>query len=122
MKLLTVSLLVLTTAGCAATSSNLRQGNKMDYASLTDQREANRTVQVLDTAPSSSTPIGQVDAARCHRNFTESAPSEELILTDLKIAAYVRGASGITNVKISKESGLSNNCWYILTGRATAFR
>ena len=57
----------------------------------------------------------------CHRSFVEEAPNEAAVLTDLKIAAYAQGADGITAVKISKESGLNRNCWYVLGGTAQAF-
>ena len=65
--------------------------------------------------------VNEVSAGRCHRSFVEEAPTEAAVLTDLKIAAYAQGADGITAVKISKESGLNRNCWYVLGGTAQAF-
>lgn len=107
--------------GCSSYSSNMQVGNDQSYASLKDQREAMKVVKVLDAAPSGAEALGAVSAARCHRSFVEEAPTEENVLTDLKIAAYAKGADGLTDVRISKESGLSRNCWYVLTGTAQAF-
>jgi len=107
--------------GCGSHSSNLQVGNEQSYASLKDQREAVRTVKVYDALPTGAQVVNEVSAGRCHRSFVEEAPTEAAVLTDLKIAAYAQGADGITAVKISKESGLNRNCWYVLGGTAQAF-
>jgi uncharacterized protein YbjQ (UPF0145 family) len=123
-KLLSAALLALvaTASGCSTYSSNMRVGNDMSYASLSDQREASRTIQVLDSLPSGARVVGSVDAGRCHRSFVETSPADEQVLLDLKIAAYALGADAITDVQIKKESALTKNCWYMLDGRATAVR
>lgn len=107
--------------GCGSHSSNLQVGNEQSYASLKDQREAVRTVKVYEALPTGAQVVNEVSAGRCHRSFVEEAPNEAAVLTDLKIAAYAQGADGITAVKISKESGLNRNCWYVLGGTAQAF-
>ena len=108
-------------AGCTH-SSNLRVGNEAALSSLKDQREAMRAVQEYPAPPAEAETIGKVDAGRCHRSFVQEAPTRENVLADLKIAAYAKGADGITNVVIEKKSGLSDNCWYVLNGTAVAFR
>lgn len=108
--------------GCATYSSNMRVGNDMSYASLGDQREASKTIRVLETAPSDAQTLGEVDAGRCHRSFVETSPAEQAVLLDLKIAAYALGADAITDVKIEKQSALTKNCWYMLDGKAKALR
>src|SRR3546814_2526190 len=85
----------------------MRVGNDMSYASLGDQREASKTIAVLDTAPSDAQVLGEVDAGRCHRSFVETSPAEQAVLLDLKIAAYALGADAITDVKIEKQSARS---------------
>lgn len=107
-------------SGCSSYSSNLQVGNDQSYASLKDQREAVRTVKVYKSLPTGAEVISVVSAGRCHRSFVEEAPSEETVLMDLKIAAYAKGADGITDVSISKDSGLNRNCWYVLGGTAKA--
>ena len=92
----------------------------MSYASLLDQREAARGIQVFDVMPEGATVLGKVDAGRCHESFLENAPEETLVILDLKIAAYALGADGIANVKVDKESALSVACWYMLDGEAVA--
>lgn len=108
-------------SGCSSFSSNFQVGNDLSYASLKDQREAMKSVKVYDAMPEGSESIGEVSASRCHRSFAEDAPTETTVLSDLKIAAYAKGADGISAVRITKASGLSRNCWYVLTGAAQAF-
>jgi hypothetical protein len=115
-------ILVIGVSGCATYSSNMRVGNDMSYASLGDQRTASQTIKVLDEAPPGAEILGDLDAGRCHRSFVETAPAEQGVLLDLKIAAYALGADAITDVKIDKQSALTKNCWYMLDGKAKALR
>ncbi|MBF8730484.1 hypothetical protein IRZ59_08490 [Pseudomonas guariconensis] len=108
-------------SGCGSHSSNLQVGNEQSYASLKDQREAVRTIKEYKVLPAGAQIVSEVSAGRCHRSFVEDAPSEATVLIDLKVAAFAQGADGITDVAISKESGLSRNCWYVLSGTAKAF-
>ena len=121
MKKTIVFLLVTMVSGCATYSSNLQVGNDQSYASLKDQREALRTVQVYQILPEGAVILGKVDAGRCHRSFVETPPTQNQVIIDLKLAAYVKGADGIIDIKVTKESGLTKNCWYILDGEATMF-
>lgn len=113
---------LLAGSGCATYSSNMRVGNDMSYASLGDQRAASQTIKVLESAPLAATDLGEIDAGRCHRSFVETAPAEQAVLLDLKIAAYAIGADAITDVHIEKQSALTKNCWYMLDGKARALR
>lgn len=94
----------------------------MTYLSLKDQREANQTVQVYLELPQGATKLGQVDASRCHRNTLQAPPTEADLVTDLKVAAYARGADGIIAVKIETSTGLLQNCWSITNGTAQAIQ
>lgn len=116
---ITLGLLGVLLSACSTHSSNMRVGNDMSSYGLTDQREALKTVQVFEEIPQGYRELGQVDAARCHRNFVESSPAREVVLSDLKLAAYARGADGLTRVVIDEVGGLHKNCWYILNGTAT---
>ena len=100
----------------------MRVGNDMSYASLSDQREASRTITVYQTPPEGYKVIGTIDAGRCHRSFVETSPAEQTVLLDLKLAAYALGADAISNVIIEKQSALTKNCWYMLDGKATALK
>lgn len=100
----------------------MRVGNDMSYASLGDQREASKTIKVLDSVPSGAQDIGELDAGRCHRSFVEISPAEQAVILDLKIAAYAIGADAITDVKIEKQSALTKNCWFMLNGKAKALQ
>lgn len=108
-------------AGCSSYSSNMQVGNDQSYTSLKDQRDAMKSVQVYQVAPSGAKDLGEVSAARCYRSFVEDSPTEETLITDLKIAAYARGADGITQPVIEKKSALNKNCWYVLDGKARSF-
>jgi len=102
--------------------SNVRVGNEAWYGSLESQRNANRTIKVTKTVPAGAEVIGPIEAARGHRDWRYSAPTEETVLTDLKVIAYTKGADGIADVKFSKSTNLMENFWYVLEGRATAYR
>ena len=52
----------------------------------------------------------------------EDAPTEATLEDDLIIAAYARGADGITDISHRKESGLMKNCWHIQFAQGTIFR
>ena len=119
---LIISILIFALSGCSTYSSNLQVGKNQEYVSLKDQREAIRTVIEYDSVPEGATILGKIDAGRCHRSFVENSPDESLVIIDLKVAAYAKGADGITNIKIDKKSGLAKNCWYILDGEATMFK
>lgn len=121
MRILISFIALFLCAGCATRSSNMAIGSEQSYTSLADQRAASLLANVA-TLPQGAKAIGKVDASRCHRRFDQSAPDEELVLNDLKVAAYAKGADGITNVKIEKQSALLQNCWYALNGEATAYR
>lgn len=114
-------LAALLATGCSTYSSNLQVGNDQSYMSLKDQREAMRAVRVYETLPEGAEDLGAVTAGRCHRSFVEDSPEMATVLSDLKVAAYAKGADGITSVNIQKESGLARNCWYVLNGSARAF-
>ncbi len=117
---LCAALLALT--GCSTYSSNVRVGNDMSYASLSDQRDAARTIQVVATIPADAEVLGEIDAGRCHRSFVEEGPAEQTVLLDLKIAAYALGADAIADVSMDKRSAVTKNCWYMLDARAKALR
>ena len=122
LKIITFSVCLVTLIGCSTYSSNMRVGDDMSHYNIEERRAAVRSVGVYDTAPKNSKKIGVVTASRCHRRFTESGPNENILMTDLKIAAYAQGADGITDVEIDKQSGLTANCWYIINAKATAFQ
>lgn len=113
--------IVVIMSGCSSYSSNLQVGNDQAYSSLRDQREAVRTINVTSALPAGAQLLDVVSAGRCHRSFVEEAPTEATVLMDLKIAAYAKGADGITDVAIEKNSGLNRNCWYVLGGTAKAY-
>lgn len=121
-KTLLVLVAALAVTGCASQSGNMMVGTGQSYLSIGEQREAARTVKVFSDLPAGATVLGPVDASRCHRNTLEAAPSDDVLLTDLKVAAYARGADGIVGVTTTKESGLLKNCWYIITAKANMVR
>ena len=116
--LLALSALVI---GCSSHSPNLQVGNELSYTNLKDHRDAMRAVKVYDYLPKGAEILGEVSAARCHRNSLNEAPREESVITDLRVSAYVNGADGITGMVVTKQSALSSNCWHVLNGTAIAF-
>ncbi len=108
-------------AGCSNHSSNIRVGNDLPDINVGNLRDAIRTVRVYPSVPVGAANVGQLSASRCHRNFLDQAPTDEAVLIDLKVSAYAQGADGLTQVSYTKASGLSSNCWQILTGTAIVF-
>ncbi len=115
-----VFLLVVALVSC--TSSNYMVGTDQSYMSLEDQRKALQAVEVHAALPENCTIMGEVDAARCHRRFTQKSPTPDLVVIDMQVAAYARGADGICDVTVTQRSALLEDCWYMLDGRATMFK
>jgi hypothetical protein len=121
MKTIVLAVAVTVISGCASHSTNVKIGTDQSYVSLSDQRDAIKSISEYPAAPPGAKILGKLDAGRCHRRQGEIEPTEELVKVDLKVAAYARGADGITDIAFTKGMALSGNCWYILTGEATMF-
>jgi len=109
-----ISAVLLT--GCASTS-NMQVGPSTYF----DENAAN-FVAIGDSIPNDAEPVGPVEASRCQRNSLDASISDDMVLHDLQIAAYAKRANGIASISITKESGLLQNCWYVLKGRALAYK
>jgi hypothetical protein len=107
-------------AGCAS-STNMRIGTDQSYVSLQEQRAAAIAVNETPVVPTAAKELGPVDAARCHRHQGAIEPSREILISDLKVAAYARGADGIAHVTTRTDVGLGYNCWYVVTATATMY-
>ena len=121
-KICALGVVALALTGCANPSTNMRIGNEQSYISLQAQREAILSVSESESLPAGATPIGPVDASRCHRFQGDILPSREILMGDLKAAAYARGADGVYDVTVVTEGGIMRNCWHIITARATMYR
>jgi len=89
-----ITVLTIQLSGCATVSSNIREENSLSYRPIS----LNATIR------------GPVDASRCYRNTLRIEPTKDTLMTDLKIAAYAKGADAITNVTVNEKSGLLHNC------------
>jgi len=101
----------------------MQVGNDQSYLSLTDQRTAMQTVQVTETVPDGAIILSNVEATRCHRNFTEKTPALPVLTRDLQINAYASGADGIAEIEVTTQvvTALLKNCWKTITGTAVAY-
>lgn len=120
MKRITLVLFLAAITGCA--TEGLKVGNTAYADSMTDMRAVNTTITVYEETPEEAYDIEVLKAQRCHRKFTEKAPSEGILELDLKMDAYSLGLDGINITKISKKSGLARNCWSVITAEAEAFK
>lgn len=120
MRVLVASLAALSVGGCAHVSSDTRVGSTPN-ASPAGILEARARVAITDTVPADAKSLGTISAARCHRNTSDTPPTEETVKDDLRLIALAGQADGISGVEISKTSALSQNCWYLLRGQATAY-
>ena len=107
--------------GCASDSANMRIGTSQSNVSLSDQRQASQVISVSDQVPIGAVVIGDVDASRCHRYAYDKPPTGENVISDLKMAAFARGADGLANIRIDKKSALLKDCWHTLVGKATIY-
>lgn len=121
---LAASLLALSAlAGCVQAGSEGPTSTRLHPAgSLSDRRDALRTVRVVDKAPAGSASLDGISVRRCHRNFLEDAPDAQAIVDDLKLAAYAQGADAIRPMGTEKVNGVMANCWYVLEGKAEMYR
>jgi hypothetical protein len=122
MRNLVAACCIVVLAACASPSTNMRVGGAQTYEGLAAQREASRAITQLDKVPPGAVNIGPIDASRCHRYQGDIEPTDQQVMDDLKAAAYARGADGIAEVDITRETALTRNCWFVITGKATMFR
>jgi hypothetical protein len=122
MRWIYAAVVVVVLGGCATPSTNMRIGNEQSYTSLQYQRESALAVAEHIDMPAGAVQIGPVDASRCHRFQGDIEPGKEILMADLKAAAYARGADGIYGAAVVAESGLLRNCWHIITARAIMFK
>ena len=54
-------------------------------------------------------------------NIEEWRRAKAVLRGDFKIQAYAKGADGISNITVEKNSALMENCWYMLEGKAKMF-
>jgi hypothetical protein len=110
--------------GCASTRvTNVTEGRGLPVGANPEiARNATLRVQVTEKVPAGAEVIGPIEAGRGHRDVRNDKPTEADVINDLKLAAYARGADGIAEVKFQTNTGLSDNFWWVLQGRAVAWR
>lgn len=105
-------------SGCVTAGYEGQVGNMVTADQVTARREAMKTVKYVKSVPPGYRKIKDVSVRRCHRNFTESAPTDQALIDDLRLAAYAEGGELITNLRTQTKNGLAANCWYVLEGTA----
>lgn len=118
------ALFALTCSGCVMAGG---EGVRSNFAntsagSMTERREALRSVTVVSAPPAGAVSLGGVGTRRCHRYFTEEEPNEAAITADLKMAAFAQGADAIRITDMEKVNGLAADCWYVLEAKAEMYR
>ena len=110
-------------AGCAHPNLAGLEGNALDTSyGLRDRREAKQHIRVATAVPAGAEVMGDFSTQRCHQYATNQPPSEATLRDDLVLLAYAEGADGLTDVRIAQQSGLLQNCWYVVRATATFFR
>ena len=104
--------------GCVTAGYEGQVGNMVSGDQVLARREAIKNVRYADTAPAGYRKLKDVSVRRCHRNWTEDAPTDQALLSDLKIAAYAEGGELLTNLRTDKKNGLAANCWYVVEATA----
>ena len=128
-KILGVLVISFLVSGCATTSGPSGSGKVGNNLSTTvskdEMRKINQTIKYTETVPRNAEVITSITVRRCHRNFTDPAPSESTLKNDLKIAAYENGGDGFSNYKMEKISGgvaLLYNWWQFRDATATVYK
>lgn len=104
--------------GCSPPSNMIIGDNTLPF-DVGGQRVALAHVKIIENLPPGGNVLGTIEASRCHRFANSPAPTEDNIKNDLKILAYTKGADVIYGIEITKESGLTIDCWHVLKGTAT---
>jgi hypothetical protein len=113
-------ILLAVSLGCAVGSAVA--GGGLPRVDPETMRHVQREITVTTTMPPDAISIGEVQASRGHRSALQPEPTASDVELDLKCASYALGGDGISNICIEKKAGLMNNYWYVLEGRATAWR
>lgn len=122
-KIWTCLILGFSNSGCVQGGTGGARSNFVSTSagSLSERREALRSVAVVTAKPAGMQLLGEIETDRCHRYFTEAPPNEASLVNDLKFAAFGQGADALRIVEIRSESALTSNCWYLLRGRAEIY-
>ena len=117
-----IALLLL--SGCVTAGEGGPSSNDINAAlgSLSDRREAEKTIQVLGDNTSGYSKLGGIIARRCHHNAFDPEPTTDALTHDLKAIAYGTGADAIRVVSVEKVNGLLADCWYVLEGHADTYK
>lgn len=108
--------------GCVTSGYEGQVGAMVAGDQVIARREANRSVEVYQTAPTGLRSLGETSARRCHRSFVEEEPSEAAIIDDLKLAAFAQGGDAISDIRTERKNGLLANCWYVVEATASVWR
>ena len=108
LKTIIVFLLVCTLFGCGDFTRNYLVGDELPPGDIQSQRIAMKTIKVFDDLPDNAQSVKEIYAARCHREEFEKEPKEEMLIGDFKIQAYAKGADGISNITIEKNSAYNS--------------
>ena len=124
--ILFISFLVSSCAGTSGPSGSGKVGNNFSTTVSKDEmRKINQTIKYTESLPEGAEIIKKITVRRCHRNFTDPAPTEAILKYDLKIAAYEQGGDGFTDYEMKKISGgvaLLYNCWQFRDATATIYK
>ncbi len=113
---------ILVAPGCVTPGYEGQVGTFVAGDQVLARREANRSVEVYQTAPTGLRSLGEIFARRCHRSFVEEEPSEAAITDDLKLAAFAKGGDAISDIATERKNGLLANCWYVVEATASVWR
>ena len=117
-------LVAISASGCVTEGEGGPPSNIIDTraGSLSDRREAEKTVAVLGDTSTGYMKLGAIYARRCHHNVLDAEPTNDAITHDLKVAAYGAGADAIKVTSVEKVNGLMADCWYVLEGHADTYK
>lgn len=124
MKIWLSLITLLLMSGCVTAGEGGPPSNFIDASlgSLSDRRQAEKTIVVLGENTGGYAKLGGITTRRCHHNFLDSEPTTDALTHDLKAMAYGAGADAIKITSVEKVNGLLADCWYVLEGHAETYR
>lgn len=117
------ALLIL--SGCANPNLVVVQGEKLNASySLQDRRAAKSHITVPANLPIGVEIVGTgpFTVERCPKSAQHAAPSESVLLDDLVLLAYTKGADGLTDIKYEEKSGIIQKCGHVAKASAIFYR
>jgi hypothetical protein len=102
-------------AGCSATSINF------DAMTAEDLKKQPQYMEIRPSVPDGVVVVGDVSAEICNKRRSEAAPTDDTILTLLKLRAAEAGGTRLANVSFKVTPEGTDTCFAYASAKGTAY-